>query len=88
MYISFEYFSCNCKAISFRRFILLNHSRENVYSTKLLTKNAGYKSFFYTIPDRLCAYRSNISVVTVKQSVFIDVFFNTIPERMCTGQSC
>ena len=33
------------REISFHRCIFLHHSRENVYRTKLLTKNADCKSF-------------------------------------------
>ena len=47
MYKSFEYFSCNCKQISFHRIIFLHHSRENVYRTELLIKNGACKSFVH-----------------------------------------
>jgi len=61
MYISFEYFSCNCKTISIRRFILLHHSRENVCRTKLSTKDAGCKSF------RTLFQRDYVHIVGISQ---------------------
>ena len=74
MYKSVEYFSCNCKQISFHRILNI--------SLVILSKSIFIEVYFYTIPGRMCIEQNcKLRMVNVN-------LLYTIPERMCTELNC
>jgi len=87
MYTSFQYFTCNCKPINFH-IVYFYTIPERMFTEQDCQLRMVIVYLSYTIPERLCTNRLNISVVIINKSIFIELYFYTIPERMCTEQNC